>query len=118
LFADPFAPVGSLSDLGWAFVGLIVGAIFIWVGLPLLVFVFEGIWLALLAIGILITHEVLRRPWTIEAHEIVLGRRESRVLRWQIVGWVKSRRAMHRIVSDLQAGRHTPKDLFQGPIGR
>ena len=82
------------SDLGAVVVLLVLVLLFVFVGIPLLVFL-AGV---LVAVGGLVLRILFGRPWRVEASS------ERGELAWRVRGTRGSRRALHEIAAVLRRG--------------
>ncbi|MFT3852685.1 MAG: hypothetical protein QM733_08125 [Ilumatobacteraceae bacterium] len=72
--------------------------VFFVVGLPLLIAVFDVLFVLLVAIGGVVGRVLFRRPWVIEA------RTEGTTHRWRVTGWRASSQRLAELRSSLAAG--------------
>src|SRR5207247_2662592 len=84
-------------------IGLLIALAFvIFLVIPALIFVVEL--LLFLAVGsvLVLVNSMFRRPWIVEA---VRERPERRVLRWRVVGLLRSRRVIAEVAEALRSGQ-------------
>lgn len=94
----------GMQDLVALIVILVGAALFVLIGLPLLLAVFDVILLVLLAVLGVLGRVLLRRPWTVEAcPQGDGGGRE-----WRVVGWRDSARLVDSLARRLQSGEPLP----------
>jgi hypothetical protein len=91
----------DLAELAfWLIVIAVVLSFMIFVGIPLIVFLFES--LLIVPVGLVagvIGRVLFRRPWTIEAVRTASGERR---IAWNVVGWRASSVAADRMASAIR----------------
>lgn len=88
---------------GWLWIPVaIVGlAILIFFVIPALIFVAELVLFLVIASLLVFVNSLFRRPWIVEAAR---GGPERRIMRWKVVGLLRSRRVMGEIAEALAQG--------------
>jgi hypothetical protein len=94
----------DLLDEGFLVVLAVVGilALLVFFLIPALIFVVELVLFVALASLVLFVNSLFRRPWIVEA---VQEQPVRRVMRWRVVGFLSSRRAIAEIAQALSQGQ-------------
>lgn len=90
----------DLDDLGGVIVAIAVAVIVVAVLVPLLIFGFELIIVALLLLASILARTVFGHPWVV----LAIPSDGSDTLAWKVTGWQRSGRLIEKVSTELASG--------------